>query len=77
MQIIERAEIVGRSFGDNNLVMVNNQFSEGKSTVINSKNLSLEIGEVYFLTIDSSVNQIVSAEVVSSDEIVLEAAMAN
>jgi hypothetical protein len=77
MQVVERAEIIGRSFGDNNVVVVYNQFTEEKLSVTNPKGISIEMGEVYFLTIDSTSNQIVNAEVVSADAMVIEAQMAN
>jgi hypothetical protein len=77
MQVIERAEVIGRSFGDNNVVVFCNQFTDENVTVMNSKCFDLEMGEVYFLTIDTTLNQVVSAEVVSADAMVIEAAMAN
>ena len=77
MQVIERAEIIGRSYGDNNIVVVYNQYSEEKKSAKNSKNLSLEIGEVYFLTINSTSNEVVSAEAVSADAMIVEVEMAN
>jgi hypothetical protein len=73
MQIIERAEIIGRSFGESRIVIVYNQFTNEECSFVNPNGFELEIGQVGFLTVNG--NEIVSFEVMETIEIMSEVSL--
>lgn len=73
MQIIERAEIVGRSFGESRIVIVYNQFTSEENSFKNPKGFEMEIGQIGFLTVNG--NEIESFEVSEVSETMGEVTM--
>jgi hypothetical protein len=69
MQTIKNATIIGRTRGDNNLVILSNQENGETLRLINVNNLEIETGFEGIVEFDVLSNQLISFEMVMAEEI--------
>jgi hypothetical protein len=70
MQVIENATIVGRTQGDNDLVIVMNETTGKTVTLRNPNGLKLETGFEGTVEFDTLSAQLISFETIQAEELV-------
>jgi hypothetical protein len=70
MQVIENASIVGRSMGEKNVVIVENENTGRSITLMNPEGIEVELGIECRVMFDSVKMNLVSFEPVMEEELV-------